>query len=283
MRFVTFEQNQRKGLAIETDGELRGLMESAEDYPGDLLDLVRQGPAALQAAYRVLAAGPVLEAGAIRYLPPIEHPGKIICVGLNYADHTKESPYEQPDYPTVFPRFASSLIGHQAAIIRPSVSEQLDYEGEMVAIVGKAGRNISLERALEHIAGYSIFNDASVRDYQFKSPQWTMGKNFDATGAFGPSFVTADELPPGGKGLQIKTTLNGEVVQQASTEDLIFSVAELVAIISEVLTLEAGDIIVTGTPSGVGFAKQPPLYMKAGDICKVEIEGLGTLVNPIAS
>ncbi|MCG6658934.1 fumarylacetoacetate hydrolase family protein [Halomonas campisalis] len=283
MRFVTFEQNQRKGLAIEVNGELRGMMEGAEGYPGDLLALLQQGPAALQGAFHTLAAAAPIEEAAIRYLPPIERPGKIICVGLNYADHTKESPYEQPDYPTVFPRFASSLIGHQAAIIRPSVSEQLDYEGEMVAVVGKGGRNISLERALEHIAGYSIFNDASVRDYQFKSPQWTMGKNFDSTGAFGPRFVTADEVPLGGKGLQIKTRLNGEVVQQASTEDLIFSVAELVAIISEVLTLEAGDVIVTGTPSGVGFAKKPPLYMKEGDICQVEIEGLGILENPIAS
>lgn len=283
MRFVTFEQNQRKGLAIETAGELRGLMETADRYPGDLLELVRRGPMALQEAFRTLAAAAPIEGGELRYLPPIERPSKIICVGLNYADHTKESPYDQPDYPTVFPRFSSSLIGHGAAIIRPSVSEQLDYEGEMVAIIGKSGRNIPRERALGHVAGYSIFNDASVRDYQFKSPQWTMGKNFDATGAFGPSFVTADELPAGGKGLQIKTTLNGDVVQHASTEDLIFSVAELVSIMSEVLTLEAGDVIVTGTPSGVGFAKKPPLYMKEGDVCKVEIEGLGTLVNPISS
>jgi acylpyruvate hydrolase len=162
------------------------------------------------------------------------------------------------------------------------VSTQLDYEGEMVAVIGKGGRHISEARALDHVAGYSIFNDASIRDFQTKAPQWTVGKNFDGTGAFGPIFVTADELPPGGKGLRIQTRLNGQIVQNASTDDMIFDVVSLISIISEAITLEPGDILVTGTPSGVGFARKPPLFMKHGDICEVELEGIGILSNVVA-
>ncbi|MCH4562200.1 fumarylacetoacetate hydrolase family protein [Halomonas sp. EGI 63088] len=282
MRFVTFEQDGHQGLAIEEQEGLRGLTVNDAGYPGDLAQLLKEGEATLQKAHRRLGGGRSLEGESIRFLPPLPRPAKIICVGLNYADHTKESPYDQPDYPTVFTRFASSLIGHNAPIIRPAGSEQLDYEGEMAVIIGTGGRNISRGRALDHVAGYSIFNDASVRDYQFKSPQWTMGKNFDATGAFGPAFVTAEELPLGGKGLQLRTLLNGEVVQQANTDDLIFDVADLISIISEVLTLEPGDVLVTGTPAGVGFARTPPLYMQEGDVCSVEVEGLGTLINPVS-
>ncbi|UVJ46229.1 fumarylacetoacetate hydrolase family protein [Pseudomonas sp. LS1212] len=166
--------------------------------------------------------------------------------------------------------------------MRPRVSEQLDFEGELAVIIGVGGRHIAKERALEHVAGYSIFNEASVRDYQFKSPQWTIGKNFDATGAFGPSFVSADELPPGAAGLGLVTRLNGQVVQQCNTADMIFSVADIIAILSEAVTLEPGDVIVTGTPAGIGWARRPPLFMKPGDLCTVEIEGLGTLSNAIA-
>jgi acylpyruvate hydrolase len=149
------------------------------------------------------------------------------------------------------------------------LSEQLDYEGEMVAVIGKSGRHIPKASALEHIAGYSLFNDASIRDYQFKSPQWTMGKNFDATGAIGPEFISADELPPGCKGVQFETQLNGQVVQKGSIDDLIFDVASLVSILSDVLTLSPGDILVTGTPGGVGLARKPPLWMKPGDVCVI--------------
>jgi 2-keto-4-pentenoate hydratase/2-oxohepta-3-ene-1,7-dioic acid hydratase in catechol pathway len=161
------------------------------------------------------------------------------------------------------------------------VSTQLDFEGEMVAVIGKSGRHIRKEDALSHVAGYSIFNDASIRDYQFKSAQWTIGKNFDHTGAFGPEFVTADALPPGASGLRLQTRLNGAVVQEASTASMIFDVATLVALLSEAVCLQPGDVIVTGTPSGVGLARKPPLFMKAGDVCEVEIEGLGILRNPI--
>ena len=192
-----------------------------------------------------------------------------------------ESGFKQPDYPTLFSRFNSSLIGDKAPIIRPLVSVQLDFEGEMVAVIGKGGRHISHADALDHVIAYSIFNDASIRDYQFKSPQWTVGKNFDDTGAFGPVLVTAEELPPGAKGLKLQTRLNGVVVQEASTSDMVFDVATLIATISEAITLKSGDVIVTGTPSGVGLGRKPPLFMKAGDLVEVEIEGIGVLTNPI--
>ena len=283
MRFVSFAEGAIKGLAVETQSGLRGLSENSPDYPGSLFELLGSGLQALQHAHRQLSEAPLLDTARIRYLPPIERPGKIVCVGLNYADHTKESPYEQPNYPTFFPRFSTSLIGHGEAIVRPLASEQLDYEGELAVIIGTRGRHIAPERALEHVAGYSIFNEASVRDYQFKSPQWTIGKNFDATGAFGPAFVSADELPPGARGLTLTTRLNGKVEQQANTADMVFDVAQLIAVLSEAVTLEPGDVIVTGTPAGIGWARRPMLFMQPGDVCTVEIEGLGTLSNPIAS
>lgn len=228
-----------------------------------------------------LAAAPVLDLARVTVLPPIPRPTKIICVGLNYADHADESPYDAPDYPTLFARFSSSLIADGAPIIRPRLSQELDFEGELVAIIGTGGKNIAKADATRHVAAYSIFNDASLRDYQFKAPQWTVGKNFDDTGAFGPHVVTADELPDGAAGLHLQTRLNGEVVQSANTDDMLFSVADLISIISEAITLEAGDVIVTGTPAGVGFGRSPRLWMKPGDVVEVEIEGIGTLRNPV--
>jgi acylpyruvate hydrolase len=281
MRFAAIEKGGQRGLAVPDGAGWRGVTSGDKLYPGDLETLIGRGGDALRRAFDALSDAPPLEEGSFKFLPPIGRPPKIICVGLNYADHTKESPYEQPAYPTLFPRFTSTLIGHGAAIVRPRVSEQLDYEGEMVAIIGKGGRHIAKDKALEHVAGYSIFNEASIRDYQFKSPQWTVGKNFDATGAFGPSFVTADEVPPGGKELKLETRLNGVTVQSATTSDMLFDVVTVIATVSEAITLEVNDILVMGTPSGVGFARKPPLWMKAGDVCEVEIEGLGILRNPI--
>ena len=240
-----------------------------------------QGPEAFKTAGQTLLKGAAIDLAHITYLPPFENSGKIICIGLNYVDHSLESGFAVPTYPAIFSRFASSMIGHGAPIVRPKVSMQLDYEGELVAVIGKAGRHIAKADALSHVAGYSICNDASVRDYQFKSAQWTIGKNFDNTGPFGPVFVTADALPPGAAGLQLQTRLNGVVVQSASTSSLIFDVATLVSLLSEAVCLLPGDIIVTGTPSGVGLARKPPLWMKHGDVCEVEIEGIGTLTNPI--
>jgi 2-keto-4-pentenoate hydratase/2-oxohepta-3-ene-1,7-dioic acid hydratase in catechol pathway len=171
---------------------------------------------------------------------------------------------------------------HGQPIVRPRVSSALDYEGEIAAIIGRGGRHIPRDRALQHVLGYSLFNDASIRDYQLRTPQWTVGKNFDGTGAFGPFLVTSDELPPGASGLTLTTRLNGQVVQRASTDDLIFDVATLVSLLSEVLTFEPGDVIVTGTPAGVGAARKPPLWLKPGDVCEVEVERIGRLSNLVS-
>ena len=282
MRVGVFRDAAGRGMAIvDANGVHRGLHETEAGYPGGIEALIGLDTAGLAAVAATLTAGGPIDPGAVEWLPPLARPGKIVCVGLNYADHTAESGLEQPDYPTLFARFSTTLVGHGAPVVRPRVSEQFDYEGELVAIIGRGGRHIPRDTALDHVFGWSIFNDVSVRDYQFKSPQWTMGKNFDATGAFGPLVVTADELPPGGRGLMLETRLNGTVVQHASTDDLIFDVASLIAVISEGITLEPGDLIVTGTPSGVGAARKPPLWMKAGDLCEVEIEGLGILANRV--
>lgn len=283
MRFAAYRDSAGTGLAISRDGTaFRGLRDTDPGFPGHLDALLAMDDAAFGAACDALSAGAPVELDAVTLLPPVGRPGKIICVGLNYIDHSAESGFKQPDYPTLFGRFTSSLIGHGAPLLRPTVSEQFDYEGELVAIIGRGGRHIPRERALEHVFGYSIFNDGSVRDYQFKAPQWTMGKNFDDTGPFGPVVVTADELPPGAAGLRIETRLNGAVVQSSNTDALVFDVPTLVAIISEAITLEPGDLLVTGTPSGVGAARKPPLWMKPGDVCEVEIEGIGVLRNPVA-
>ena len=281
MRFIRFEDAGGVGLSVEINGALRGLHESDTNFPGALSALVGKGRKALANAADGLAAGAVVDPGKAKYLPPFPTPPKIICVGLNYRDHSAESGFKQPDYPTLFTRFATSLVAHGAPVVRPKASDKFDYEGELVAVIGQGGRHIARENALDHVAGYSIFNDVSVRDYQFKTPQWTVGKNFDGTGPFGPVFVTADELPAGAKGLRILTRLNGQIMQDGNTDDMVFDVATLIATISEAITLEAGDIIVTGTPAGVGQSRKPPVFMKAGDRVEVEIEKIGTLSNPI--
>jgi 2-keto-4-pentenoate hydratase/2-oxohepta-3-ene-1,7-dioic acid hydratase in catechol pathway len=282
MRFAAFKSAGQEGLAAAgPDRQFHGLLTTDAAYPGSLDALVAGGSAALHRAAQTLAEGPEIDVSEVTLLPPLRSPGKIICVGLNYVDHSIESGFVVPDYPTIFTRFTSTLVASGAPIVRPKASTQLDYEGEMVAILGSGGRHIREEDALDHVLGYSIFNDASVRDYQRKSPQWTVGKNFDGTGAFGPHLVTADELPRGANGLHIQTRLNGAVVQNASTSDMVFSIARLIAILSEAITLSAGDIIVSGTPAGVGMARNPQLFMKHGDICEVEIEGIGTLRNPV--
>jgi acylpyruvate hydrolase len=281
VHLVAFRKDGRVGLAASRDGNgYRGLLEG-EGFPGSLDTLLRKPASEQTAAFAALQSGAPVDLAAVETLPPLQQPGKIICVGLNYRDHANESGMQVPDYPTLFARFASSLVGHGAPILRPPESDKLDYEAELAAIIGKGGRRISKADALDHVAGYSIFNDGSIRDYQLRTPQWTMGKNFDGTGAFGPAFVTADALPPGARGLKIETRLNGQPMQRSSTDQLIFDVAALVSLISVGITLEAGDVIVTGTPSGVGGARKPPVFMKAGDVCEIEIEGIGVLRNPV--
>ncbi|KGB83308.1 hypothetical protein JT55_03105 [Rhodovulum sp. NI22] len=284
MRFASICKDGKTGIALaDTNGGCKALFEGDAGYPGTLDDIVAQGPEKLAEVGKALAAAPAIDAGTIEYLSPLMKCPKIICIGLNYKAHAKESGMELPEYPVIFGRYNSSLIGHGAPIIRPRVSEQLDYEGELVAVIGKGGRDIPEAEALDHVIAYSVFNDASIRDYQLKTHQWTIGKTFDDTGAFGPYLVTTDELPAGCKGLKLETRLNGEVVQSTSLDDLIFDVAKLVSLLSEAMTLEPGDLIVTGTPSGVGIARDPQLWMKPGDVCEVEIERIGVLSNPVAA
>lgn len=274
MRYVSFERQGSAWLGVREGDAVRVI------GPQTLEALLARGED-LSTYGKVHAGEEVVDVASLKWLPPLARPPKIICIGLNYADHSKESSIAQPDYPTVFFRASTSLVAHKAPIVRPSVSDSLDYEGEAVVVIGKGGRHIAKERALEHVAGYSLFNDGSVREYQFKSPQWTVGKNFDGTGAFGPELVSADELPPGLEGLRLETRLNGEIVQSASIDDMVFDVATLISVMSEAMTLEPGDVIVTGTPSGVGWARRPRLLMHEGDVCEVSIEGLGTLHNPV--
>ena len=283
MKFANFERAGETGLAVDQDGILRGLVTSDPRYPGTLDDLIRGGAGRLAAAGALLATADTLDPEAIRWLPPFVRPDKTICIGLNYIDHNLETGNQPVSYPGIFARFASSFIGHEAPIVLPPESIELDYEGELVAVIGTGGRRIKRADALAHVAGYTICNDASLRDYQMKSAskQWTMGKNFDGTGAFGPFFVTSDALPPGATGLHLETRLNGEVMQSASTADLMFDVATLVELVSEAITLAPGDLIVTGTPGGVGMFRNPRLWMKHGDVCEVEIEGIGLLRNRI--
>ena len=217
----------------------------------------------------------------ITFKVPIERPGKIVCMGLNYADHAKEGGNARPEYPSFFMRGPSSLTAHLSPIVRPQVSDKLDYEAELAFVVGKKVRNLTLENALDCVAGYSIFNDGSIRDYQRKTTQWTIGKNFDQTGAFGPWLVTPDELPLGCDGLNIQSRLNGQVMQNANTKDFLWGVAETIVLISECMTLEPGDVVITGTPAGVGYARTPPVFMKPGDVCEIEIESIGILHNTI--
>jgi acylpyruvate hydrolase len=282
VRILNFERSGRPGIGLGVGGEWRGVDAEELGLPGGLDDLLLRNPEALPDLKSRLRHAPALEPGSFRFLPPLTRPGKIVCVGLNYAAHTQESAIKQPDYPTLFARFASSLLGHGEHIERPRESVQLDFEGELALVIGRGGRRIPRARALEHIAGWAPFNDASVRDFQFRTPQWTIGKNFDATGSFGPALVTPDELPSGARGLKLETRLNGRIVQSASTADMIFDVPTLIEVISVAMTLLPGDVIVTGTPEGVGFARTPPLWMQAGDRIEVEVEGVGLLANEVA-
>lgn len=214
-------------------------------------------------------------------LPCIQRPGKVICLGVNYIDHAKEGGNQIGDYPAVFLRCSTSLLAHRAPLKVPSISDKLDFEAELAVVIGRAARHVSEQEALNSVFGYACFNDATLRDYQRKTSQWTVGKNFDATGAFGPCLVTKDELPAGCVGLHIESRLNGQVMQSANTADMAFGVARTVSLLSESMTLEPGDVVVMGTPGGVGYARTPPVWMKAGDTIEVEIEGVGVLSNPV--
>ncbi|RDD60521.1 fumarylacetoacetate hydrolase family protein [Ferruginivarius sediminum] len=282
MRLLTFEKAGRPALGIARGERVIDLGALDPDTPADWAAVFAEG--GLERLRGLAANVPeeqTVPRDGLHLLPPIPAPPKILCVGLNYMAHAQETGSRLPTDPIFFTRFPSTLVGDGEAMVCPRASEQFDYEGELVAVIGREGRHIPKERALEHVVGYSIFNDGSLRDFQKKGRQWTLGKNFDATGGFGPEIVTSDELPAAASGLSIQTRLNGEVVQDGRTDDLIFDIPTLIATASEVMTLQPGTIIVTGTPPGVGMAREPQLWMKAGDVVSVTIEGIGTLSNPI--
>jgi acylpyruvate hydrolase len=283
MRIVSFLQDQRSRLGVVSGETVIDLGAAAPMLPNELAALLNAA-GGLQAAADAAKKAPAsahrpLE--GLHFLPTVGAPGKIVCLGLNYIDHAAEGGHAKPEYPSLFLRCTTSLVGHKQPILRPVCSTALDYEAELVAVVGKRARHVKKADAYEYIAGYACFNDGSVRDYQRKTGQWTMGKNFDATGGFGPWFITADELPPGAAGLSIRSILNGKVMQDANTRDMLFPVAETVEILSEGMTLEPGDVLVMGTPAGVGYARKPPVWMKDGDTIEIDIEGVGVLSNPI--
>jgi acylpyruvate hydrolase len=284
MRLLAFNKNGSQHIGVLTGEEVIDLSIAAPSLPKELVEIIEGGEHTLKQIREAITSESAASRIAITdidWLPPTRKAGKIICLGLNYAAHAAEGGHDRPEYPSFFMRGNSSLVAHEKPILRPLASETLDYEAELVAIVGKRAKHIKQDDALDYIWGYSVFNEASIRQYQRKTAQWTIGKNFDNTGGFGPIVVTADELPPGADGLKIQTRLNGEVLQDATTDMMLFNVKETVELLTECLTLDPGDLIVMGTPSGVGHARKPPLWMKAGDTCEIEIEKIGILRNPI--
>jgi 2-keto-4-pentenoate hydratase/2-oxohepta-3-ene-1,7-dioic acid hydratase in catechol pathway len=253
--------------------------------PTEMLALLEGGQPALARAREALASAgetAALELADITLQAPIPCPGKIICVGLNYRDHAAESNMPIPDYPTIFSKYANSVIGPGEPIVLPKVSSRIDYEGELGVVIGRRGRHIPKTEALDAVAGYLAFNDVSARDFQMRTSQWTIGKTFDTFAPMGPALVTADEiLDP--HNLDLRVTVSGEVLQSSNTRHLIFPIPELIAYLSQVMTLDPGDVIATGTPSGVGFARRPPRFLQPGDEVRIEIEGLGALVNPVVA
>ncbi|RRJ85078.1 fumarylacetoacetate hydrolase family protein [Aestuariirhabdus litorea] len=286
MKLINFinRSSQQQGVGLVVGERILDLASALPSLPRNmrgLLEQLEQWRPQLEA----LAAGDhqehLISYDQIRLLPVVDNPEKVICIGRNYADHAKESGGEVLEYPEIFLRTAGSLIAHGEDIVRPACSDKLDYEVEVAIIIGKKIRHATPDNALDAIAGYCIFNDASIRDYQMKTPQWCIGKNFDSTGALGPYLVTADELPRGLKGARLQTRLNGELVQDSNIDHLCFDMERLVIILSECMTLKPGDVIATGTPAGVGFSFRPPKWMKHGDVVSLQVEGLGTLENGV--
>jgi 2-keto-4-pentenoate hydratase/2-oxohepta-3-ene-1,7-dioic acid hydratase in catechol pathway len=287
MKIVGFESNEGLRLGMLEGDNVVDLQAVDPKVPANLADVLAQNGGDLKSLADLAKRAPAGARKPFKGLKlglPIARPPKVICLGLNYMEHVKEGMNRDnvPKFPTIFMRCQTSLVPHGQPIIRPRVSEMLDYEAEMVVVIGKRARHLTMENAYSCIAGFSCFNEGSVRDFQRKTTQWDMGKNFDHTGGFGPWMITADEVPPGGKGLKIQTRLNGQTMQSDNTDNMMFPVAETLVYVTQGMTLEPGDVIVTGTPSGVGFARKPPVWMKDGDICEVDIEGIGILSNPIS-
>jgi len=286
MRFLVgtakSENNQQPSVYLVNQDNAINLTALDSSIGHDLMNLITQGDASNRVSALTSGAASVPVADITPALP-IAKPGKTICLGLNYIDHIKEGGYDVPDYPALFMRGPNSLMAAGAPMIRPTCSEQLDYEVELMVIIAKQGKNISEADALDYVFAYSVFNDGSVRNYQRKTHQWTPGKNFDATGPIGPFSVTPDELPAGADGLKIECRVGDEVLQSANTSEMLWPVARTIATISEFATLEPGDYLAMGTPPGVGHARTPQRWLRPGETVEVEIEGIGLCANPIVA
>ncbi len=284
MRLLSYQSAQGATWGVQAGSGVVPASQLGQAVPPTMQGLIEAcvaNPGLLQALADRAATRTAVALTDIELLPVLPRPGKIICLGVNYHDHAKEGGNTVADYPALFLRCATSLLAHGAPLRVPAVSGKLDFEAELALVIGAPARHVPESQALQHVFGYACFNDATLRDYQRKTTQWTIGKNFDATGAFGPSLVTADELPAGCTGLHIESRLNGRVMQSATTSDMVFGVARTIALLSEAMTLETGDVVVMGTPAGVGYARTPPVWMKAGDVIEIEIEGVGLLSNPV--
>jgi len=283
LKIVGFEKDKALRLGVVDGDSVIDLQAVDARVPSDLGRWLAENDGDLKPLGDIARRAPSsarLPLGSITFVLPVSRPGKIVCLGLNYLEHAKEGGHQKPEYPSIFMRCQTSLTPHLAPIVRPFASETLDYEAELLVVIGRRIKHASLNDALDCVAGYSCFNDGSVRKFQRRTSQWDMGKNFDRTGGFGPWMVEAQPLPPGAKGLKIESRLNG-VLQSDNTANMMFAVAETIVDVTQGMTLEPGDIIAMGTPSGVGHARKPPLWMRAGDVCEIEIEGIGVLRNPI--
>jgi 2-keto-4-pentenoate hydratase/2-oxohepta-3-ene-1,7-dioic acid hydratase in catechol pathway len=278
MRLASFQVKSVASYGAVTEKGIVDLGKRIGNRYPDLKSLIREN--AFAEAKKLLSQTPDFAESEVTWLPVIPNPGKIVCVGLNYEEHRAETGRDKTENPALFLRVAESQVGHRQPIPRPRESTHLDFEAEIALVIGKPGRRISQKDSWNHIAGYSCYNDGSVRDWQRHTVQWTAGKNFAATGGFGPWMVTADEIPPGTK-LTLSCRLNGERMQHADTDMMIFKFPKLIEYISAFTPLAAGDVIVTGTPGGVGSRRTPPVWMKPGDTVEIEIDKVGTLVNTI--
>lgn len=289
MKLVTFLHNGQMRLGAfrpgSNDTQIVDLQRAEARLPDTMMAFLEAGADAQSLAQSMVAAPPpaaLIDRAAVTLKAPIPRPGKIICIGLNYRDHAAESNLPLPPFPVVFAKYANVVIGHGEAIVLPKVSQEVDYEAEFGVVIGKRGRAIPEAEALNYVAGYLPFHDVSARDYQNRTSQWVMGKTFDTFGPMGPALVTADEVPDP-HNLNIRLLIGDEVLQSSNTRNLIFSVPHLIADLSAVMTLEPGDVIATGTPGGVGFARNPKRFLKPGDRVRIEIERLGTLENPVVA
>jgi 2-keto-4-pentenoate hydratase/2-oxohepta-3-ene-1,7-dioic acid hydratase in catechol pathway len=284
MRLITYHGLDGPRVAGMRDNQFIDLNHADPGVPACIKALLAQGPDGMGRAQAAMASGKPIPLEGFRPAPPIPQPEKIICVGLNYADHAKETGAKSPPEPILFCKFSSSVCGNGQPIVLPRISQEVDFEAELVAVIGRGGRHISRQKAMEHVGGYCCGNDVSARDWQIRKPggQWLLGKSFDTFAPIGPAIFTADEIPQPGN-LKIQLRLNGQVMQKSSTAQLIFAIDYLVSYVSDICTLAPGDLIFTGTPPGVGFARKPPVFLKPGDMVEVEIEKLGILQNPVVA